>query len=596
MNGIDGRIRIALSAQKTGRHEEAVASIEQVFEGRQISGAELAEALRVLAPSASALGLHRAEAAICLYRGELARAERASRSHPIDRARHAIASGDAHRAAAELHEAGWLGHAALQLEGAGDPRGARQLWEALDADRRLHDELYTRGLVCFNLARACKLLGDHGASRRARIRSVHYLEAAADGFETRGLRERAFDCFQVLLSMGSAGAFENLAEGYLGCIRILASDNLKHYVLQYYEDFAAMALKADELLAASTIFGEAAEYATRHRMPYADHYRLHAGKTLMLVAAKAAQDASNAPMAENAYGAAIEAFADLGAFTLVREAYARLSRLPLAEKRTARYARLGRRYEGVPDEIVRDTPFPEHLRVPMAYPEVWRADIIEWEQAGDPAEAMAEIALDTQRPTSTRERALVAQLRWLMGRDDPPNAATAKKTARDLGRVEVYASIAPLERLYESVDADVRRAVIKALGGLYFKRSFVTIIEALDDADPAVRTEALAAVSALRFAHALDPLQRIYRSAQSTEARRAALESIGRIPTLDAADVLLNALLQGAEWERQLASSLLRRRNDPDLRAMLERAALEESGPAKVAIETVLGVGSRSTS
>ena len=42
----------------------------------------------------------------------------------------------------------------------------------------------------------------------------------------------------VLLKLGrDSGSYENLAEGYINCIRILKEDNLKFYVLQYYEDF-----------------------------------------------------------------------------------------------------------------------------------------------------------------------------------------------------------------------------------------------------------------------------------------------------------------------------------------------------------------------
>ena len=37
-----------------------------------------------------------------------------------------------------------------------------------------------------------------------------------------GELERAFDCFQILLKLGKESAqFENLAEGYVNCIRVL---------------------------------------------------------------------------------------------------------------------------------------------------------------------------------------------------------------------------------------------------------------------------------------------------------------------------------------------------------------------------------------
>src|SRR5690606_21846534 len=138
---------------------------------------------------------------------------------------------------------------------------ARVLWEQLAEDARLRDQPYTQGLVRFNLSRACARLDDKAAARRHMIQAMHLLEAAADGFETQGMRERAFDCYQVIMTIGKEGSFENLAEGYLNCIRILREDNLKYYVLQYYEDFQQLALQRGELHAAATLFREAAEYA-----------------------------------------------------------------------------------------------------------------------------------------------------------------------------------------------------------------------------------------------------------------------------------------------------------------------------------------------
>ena len=61
------------------------------------------------------------------------------------------------------------------------------------------------------------------------------------------------------------GQFENLAEGYVNCIRVLSEDNLKFYVLQYYEDFIKLALERGEFHAAATLYHEAADYARARR-------------------------------------------------------------------------------------------------------------------------------------------------------------------------------------------------------------------------------------------------------------------------------------------------------------------------------------------
>ena len=80
--------------------------------------------------------------------------------------------------------------------------------------------------------------------------------------DAAGERERAFYCYAMLLQIGKqSGAFENLAEGYINCIRVLKEDNLKFYVLHYYEDFLQAALEREEFHAAAVALREAADYA-----------------------------------------------------------------------------------------------------------------------------------------------------------------------------------------------------------------------------------------------------------------------------------------------------------------------------------------------
>ena len=582
--------RRAAQALKEGRPEHALSPLWSLIDRSHLIDEELASYLRMLVAAYVALGRARAAATVHLFLGEIDAAWRLSKDHPTDQARCAIAAERPRDAAKHFEAAGWLGHAAIELEKAGDDRAARVLWERLADDARLSNELYTQGLVRFNLGRACERLGDRTAARRATVESMHLLEAAADGFETRGLRERAFDCYQVLLTLGRGGAFENLAEGYLNCIRILQEDNLKYYVLQYYEDFQTLALEAGELHAAATLFREAAEFARRHNLPYERDYRWKAAETHALAASRTLEEGGSLDLVENAYAAAIDAFNGLGAHSKVCEIYGTLADLPLAQKRRERYGRLRERLLDQSDESAQRVPFPDYLRMDTAYPEIWRLDVIEWEQAGDAAETMAEVLQDPKWPDFTRRRALLCRLHQLGTGEAVLSPDTLEHLATHLGRVEIYASLAPLEHMFENDSPRVRAAAVRAVRKLFFKRSFVLIMRALRDEDETVRREALAAVSALHFPHAFDPLARIYRESADAEVRHAALESIGKIPSIDAAELLIDVLRHGDRGERDHVRGLLTRADHPEVNNLLRRAVTHETGATQKAMEQILGM------
>ncbi len=588
-SGDKGETSSRAHAVEGGSQTQALTELWALVDRTHLTEQELRPLLKEMARVYERLDRPRAVATILLFLGDADAAYRKS-EHPTDRARASVALGRRVQAAEHYIEAGWLGHAAIQLEDDGDDRGARVLWERLADEPRLRDDLYTAGLVRFNLGRACERLGDRIAARKAKVQSMHLLEGAADGFEARGLRERAFDCYQVLLTLGREGAFENLAEGYLNCIRVLQEDNLKYYVLQYFEDFQELALERGELHAAATLFREAAEYARRHGLPYEDHYRRQAAETLVHAAEKAVADGSPHEMAENAYAAAIDAYNDLGAYASVRQVYGQLAQLELGEKRRARYARLHERLSNVADEVRPAVAFPDYLRMDSAYPEIWRFDVIEWEQDGDAAETMGEVLLDPKWPDFTRRRALLCRLHQLGSGESPLGDETLVGLAHHLGRVEIYASLAPLERLVDHAEPRVRAACLRATRQLFFKRSFVVIMRGLRDEVEVVRREALEAVSTLHFGHAFDPLQRIYRSSADPQVRAKALTSISKIPSLEAAELLVDVLRQGDPEERVLARDLLVRVDHPEVDGLLRRAEALETGAVRDALRRILRV------
>jgi len=581
---VESRARRAL---ETKQYDEALVHLWQLADRGNVTEDELKAAVRDMGTCYAAVGKTRAAASARLYLGDRNGAFNLS-SLPLDRARVQVDAKDPAAAARSFEEAGWFGHAAIQLELAKNDRGARVLWDRLAGDARLHDDLYTAGLVHFNLGRACLRLGDRGAGRKAIVHAMHLLTAAADGFEAKGQRERAFDCYGVLLTIGREGSFENLAEGYLNCVRILREDGLKYYVIQYYEDFQALAMQRNELHAAATLFREAADYSRRQALPYARHYRFRGAEASTLQGERVLSDGGSPEMAENAFAAAIDGYNELGLYSKVRALYTRLASLELGDKRKARYARLAERVGNFPDDPTPMQAFPDYLRMQTAYPEIWTLDVIEWEQGGDPAETMIEVALDRRWADFQRRRAILCRLSQLGANESPLSPQTYAQLATLLGSVELYVCLSPLERMMSHDDWHVRAAAMRATRKLFFKRSFVSIMQGLADPTPEVRREALGCVQQLHFVHALDPLSRIYREAPDPEVRRAALGSIGKVNRVEAVELLIEAFRHGERQDKDLAREMLSRSDLADTREMLRREAAAETGPLRAELEGIL--------
>ncbi len=573
------------------RPNEALPHLWTILEVARMHDDELRSCLRALGACYQLLNKGRALATIHLFLGNTGEAERTS-TLPLDRARIATVKRDHVGAARAFEEAGWLGHAAIQFELAGNDRAARVLWARLAEDPRLRDDLYTAGLVRFNEARAAARLGDRDAARRSSIECMHLLCAAADQFEARGLRERAFDCWNVVLAIGKEGRFENLAEGYLNSIRILREDGLWRYALTYYEDFQELAVQRGELHAAATLYREAAQYCRRQGLRYAGSYRLRGAETHAQAAEATLRSGGTAEMAENAYAAAIDAWSELGLYTNVGKAYDRLATLELPDKRKARYQRLGERLRKVGDDRSEIMPFPDAEKGDKAYPEVWRLDVIEWEQGGDAAETMAELMLDPRTSEPSRVRALVARL-WQLGHaGQGPSGALGPEALAGLsgylGSTETYVALAPLELLVRHGDPRVRIAAMKALGRLFFKRTFIALGAGLSDESSEVRREAINTLGRFHFRHAFDPLSRIFRETRDPEVRRAALTSLGKVQSIEALELLIEVLRHGDPGDKSVARDLLVRADHADANATLRRIAASESGAVRQELDRIL--------
>ncbi len=498
---------------------------------------------------------------------------------PVDRARTLAAAAAATadpkqiaellaNAAREMEDAGLVAAAAIYREKAQDFRGARALWSRLALVAGAGADAYNAALVQFNLARCAKACGDPRQAREAIVASVRLLEEAADHFESVGQRERAFDCFQVLVQIGrEAKMFEDVLEGFVNCIRILREDHLKYFALQHFEDALAAAKENKEFSAAATLAREASEYSRALAMPSASaHYTLVQAELWRDVARLQLERGAPPEIAENALLAAVLAFGEVGQFARVGQLYAELGAMDLEEQRKKHYVRASKRYDGVKDEPIDATPLPSHLRQDNHFPDVWHVDLLEWEQQGSAAEACADVLLDKRWPDLIRRKALLARLTAFAveGRPEDPQSSALLVGARvrlaeQLAQLQLYVVLSPLEKLFARPERQVKVAVLSAMQTLFFKRSFITVRTGLRDADPAVVEQAARAVEALYFQHAFDPLSRIVREAPQPAVRAAALRALARVDTVEAAEFLLGVLEHGAPVDRTAALEGLKR-------------------------------------
>jgi HEAT repeat protein len=147
-----------------------------------------------------------------------------------------------------------------------------------------------------------------------------------------------------------------------------------------------------------------------------------------------------------------------------------------------------------------------------------------------------------------------------------------------LGDLQAYAALRPLERLAVHASPEVRRGVQRALRNLYFKRSFQMIARGLVDEVADVRKAALEALSALHFPHAFDPLTRIFREHEDQNVKEVALESIGRIASLEAGEFLIEVLRYEAPALREVARRLLAQFDNADIVPILQKHMELETG------------------
>jgi HEAT repeats len=577
------------------RWAEAEQAFRDLIGQSQVINYEYDEWLRSLSVTYQHLALPYERAIVHVYLHDMktARAELSTVNQPVLLAHIAQYEKRWTEAAQLFRSASLPMHAAIALERAERFEDAAVAWQQLAVDASATLPAYEAALVHFNCGMCLARIDPHSPeARRALIDSQRKLEQVADDFETTGELERAFDCFAILLKMGKENqSFENLSEGYVNCIRVLASDNLKFYALQYYEDFVRLALERDEYQAAATILQEAGEYSARVGLPYAQHYQGKAAKTWRRCAEHIESQAAPPQMIENALLAAASQFSSIGDYGSVRAMFDKLGTLELGERSKRRYAAIANRFSTVGAAKADAPGLPEYLKQQQAYADIWFADLLEYEMAGDPAAVAASIFGDLRYPDPNRRRALLILLGTAHAKRTNVygTQATSCWLAELLGELQSYPALAPLEKLFDSTDIQVRCAAVRALRYLYFKRSFVLVQKALNDENTNVHDSALTAISGLHFPHAFKPLARLYKETGEFRVKRACLDSIGKIASVEAAELLVEVLRSDDTQLRDAAFSALRSVDNSDALPILrQQAEVEQNAEVRERILSLL--------
>ncbi len=384
-------------------------------------------------------------------------------------------------------------------------------------------------------------------------------------------------------------------------IRILREDHLRYYALQSYEEAVAAAEQQGEVAAAATLAREMSAYARKEGLAAVSSFatltqaRLARGRRRLAQAARAAGDRRERA-ARGRHRAGRGRPVPAG-----RRRVRALTELPLEEARAKHYVRARGRYREAVDLSIEASPLPAHLRHESGFPEVWHVDLVEWEQGGSASQACGDIVLDpSQWSEVTRRRAMLARLGALAVETPPasgqraPGAEAYVRLAEQLALVELYTILSPLEHLFRRPEPEVRAAVVKALSRFLYKRTFITLREALADADKSIEQEASKALEELRFPHAFDPLARIYRESQSAHVRASAVRALAKIDTFEAAELLLGIIQHDGPEERLAAIEALKRARGLRFVDLAREQAKQLAGPARAAVREVLssrGIG-----
>lgn len=556
------------AARRRGFSSDALVELRKLIELVERIDFEYEEWLRTMVECLTDTGQQRAALACQAYLGPLREpaqssleqerqelherevALRGMRLHAIYLSR----SGHHGAAAVRFEAAGMPVHQAIELERASQDKAALAVWRRLIEQELFAPRSYALALAKINLG-LCLFRVGHEKAPAALAQATAAIEEVADSYERDGLRERAFDCYQLLARIGvETQSFENVAEGYINSVRILKNDSLGYDAIRLYETFVALAVRFEEHHAAAGILREAGDYCMKVGLPFGDALRWRSGDAWMNAAKVAIEEKMPLQIVENAYLAAAQAYVSVRAFKQSAKAYRALYGLELRNRE--RYARLLTRLGKRPEDPPQPIPVPEYLKGLPDYEEVWYVDLAEWELQGDPALIAAGVMADRRFPDFVRRHGLLLVLEILREDAEPSTLSIVRR----LREIRAYPVIDALERLYERGGERVQSEVCKVMGTLHFKRSFNLLSRAARSEFPSVRSSACNAISELSFSHAFDRLRRLFEARDLPDAmivRKAALRAIGKINTSKALDFLCEQLRRDQEpFNKQAAASI----------------------------------------
>ncbi|MCP4499769.1 MAG: hypothetical protein GY822_07385 [Deltaproteobacteria bacterium] len=487
------------------------------------------------------------------------------------------------KACEQYRSASLFAHAAWSAEEGAAHEKALTLYEQLVRAHEAQGNSYYAGLAYLNAGRMAMQISRRDRGIQLLGIATRFLEQEADAREQDGKRDGAFQCYLCLIQIGKIeGSYENLAEGYLNCIRLLKAKSDRFGTMTFYYDFIRYSEELGELHSVAELYREAGEYARRVGFIYSDYFLDQAADAWKKVAQNGLEKGNPSELVENGLLAAVACFNRIQRDEEVAKCYDALAELDVAPTKAERYAKLAKELHQEAALSDQEVPpvFPEHYRRRQKFAEIWVTDLIESEAGQDIRDAIARLVGDHKNVWEVqRRKALLISLEYddlsASGLDDdtpPPRLLEA------IGELQHPAAVRPLTAFYDRGNEDTRVLILERGTNVRQKEVFQLIERGLEEDSPRVKHAAVAALQKMAFAPALDNLIRVFNTFEEAEVRDACLKSISGVGTDEACEFLLDVirantgnlalrtrvLLEKSAQERMLSALDRNRRSEPD--------------------------------